>query len=73
MDFLGISSLGASYQYFSKIEKKLKQQKVSESSGLQIQNSRSMENVALTHKTWDKEKKSNLNTTSPSHKKRRIT
>jgi len=44
--------------------------KISKSSGLHIYNNRGMENVAITHIIKEKERKSNLNISSPSHKKK---
>jgi hypothetical protein len=63
MDFLYISSLGASYRYVVKIETKFKNQK-NGSSSLQTKNNQSMIKMALIN---------NLLKTIPSHKKIRIT
>jgi hypothetical protein len=63
MDFLDISSLGVAYRYVVKIEQKFKHQN-KWSSGLQIHNNQSMVKMTLT---------TNLQKTSPSHRKRRVT
>jgi hypothetical protein len=63
MEFLDISSLGASYRYVVKIEQKFRHQK-NGSLGLQICNNQSMIKKTLTN---------NLSKTSPSHRKRRVT
>jgi hypothetical protein len=59
MEFLDISSLGATYLYVVKIENKLST-KTSENLGLQIHNNQSMVKATLIHRI------DNLKTTSPS-------
>jgi hypothetical protein len=63
MDFLDISSLGATYRYAIKIEQKFKHQNKREF-GLQIHNNQSMTKTTLTN---------SLPKTSPRHRKRRVT
>jgi hypothetical protein len=66
MEFLDISSLGASYQYVVKIEHKFICIRISGSLGLQIRNNITMVKETLNHIT------TNPKTTSPSHKKRKV-
>jgi hypothetical protein len=47
--------------------------RISRSSGLKILNDKSMVKETLTHRTMDRERKSNLKTTIPRCKKRRVT
>jgi hypothetical protein len=72
MDFLDISSLGFAYRYVVKIEQKFKQWNKREFGSTNPCNNKSMVKVALTHRTRDRERKANLKTTSPSHRKRRV-
>jgi hypothetical protein len=71
MDFLDISSLGVAYRYVVKIEQKFKQWNKWEFGSTNPHN-KSMVKVALTHRTRDRARRSNLKTTSPSHRKRRV-
>jgi hypothetical protein len=64
MDFLDISSLGVSYRYDVKIEQKFKQQKKWEIGSTNMKKIQSTIKTDLTN---------NLLTTSPSHRKRRVT
>jgi hypothetical protein len=69
MEFLYISSLGTTYRYAVKIEKKLK--KRHGNLGLGTPHNKSQERVAPNHRTKDKENMDSIRTTSPSRKQRR--
>jgi hypothetical protein len=67
IEFLDISSLGATYRYVVKIEKKFKQHNKWEYLSLKNHNNQSMVKETIIHRI------SNLKTTSPSYRKRRAT
>jgi hypothetical protein len=72
MDFLNISSLGVVYRYVVKIEHKFNRG-ISGSLGMQIRRNRSMVKVYPTHRTKDRERIANLNTTNARNRKGRVT
>jgi hypothetical protein len=71
MEFLDISSLGATYRYVVKIEQKFKQKNKHDFSSANP-SQKSMVKVALTPKEKDRARMASPRTTSPSHKKRRV-
>jgi hypothetical protein len=71
MDFLDISSLGATYRYVIKIEHKFKQWNKREFGSANIPQHKYGKG-GLTHRTRDKVGRSNHKTTIPSHRKRRV-
>jgi len=56
---------------FSKLRRNLSSG-IRGSLGLQIHNERSMEKLALNHKTRERERKANFNIVSPSHRKIKV-
>jgi hypothetical protein len=70
MEFLDITSLGATYRYAFKIEQNLR--KRGESLDLKTPHKRSREKVAPTHKKRDIENMASLRKTSPSRNPIRV-
>jgi hypothetical protein len=70
MEFLDIASLGASYRYIVKIEKKFKQKR--QEFGSTNTSHLKQGNNGTNKKTRDKENMAALRTTSPSHNPRRV-
>jgi hypothetical protein len=71
LDFLDISSLGATYRYVVKSSRNLGS-RTNESSSLEICNSQSMVRVALTPRPKDRVSMSNPRITIPIHQQRRV-
>jgi hypothetical protein len=68
MEFMYISSLGATYEYVVKIDHKIKQRH--NNLGLGTPHRKSQEKATQTHRTKDRAKMDSIRTTIPSHKQR---